>query len=701
LLPSGQQGRYLHMGIAPLFVCDYMLSEEPTIDTIEAPVEPMAPEAEKPSSTPVTKEIARQIEVCRKDRRDLIEDWTDNVEFHRGKPFQDDSDRDRIALNKDWPRVKARVAMLFGQMPEVRLKPKQEAFAAGMPVFAKELNDTLKRADADEAIFQALTDHTATSGIGVVLCTYQKRTDIVQQEQPMDVSMLPPEIQMQLMATGQPPPMEAIDQEVTTDALFGVSRLSPSNLLWQTAFTGFNFDKSDLIGHTGEMNWAEAQNEFSLQDDVKEKVLGQGKEVDQTLKQNDPDQPHEGRQEVVEYDEVFYWAYRFDPMEKYFKRIKRIVFVRGLTDPVVHEDWAGQRFDEQAGTYVGACRFPIRCLKTAYVSDDPIPPCESAIGRPQVLELMDFHDDQRDQRKRNKPIRGINTNKVDPDTITQIMRGDWQGFVPINGRVEDAIGEVGRANYPPENQMFERTTNQHLDDVWQSGSNQAGNFASGERSASEARIVQANFDLRNGLDRGHVAKFIQGIAEVMAGFIALYGEFEGVSEEDMERLGSLPPLAGEFLYEVIPDSMVRLDAHQQIQLIMDILNNVAKSGFINPSNMIGEVLNLAGFDPAKNMVQPNPPMPPPLNISIRSAEDLHDPLMLALLASTNQLFTPQQLQAAKNIVAAAKMPEGMPVPGSEEPPSEDEPQGGAPSNSATKPEDMMVMEKISKRSDYE
>jgi hypothetical protein len=137
-------------------------------------------------------------------------------------------------------------------------------------------------------------------------------------------------------------------------------------------------------------------------------------------------------------------------------------------------------------------------------------------------------------------------------------------------------------------------------------------------------------------------------------------------------------------------------------LLMDILNMVGKSGFINPAPIIGEIINLAGVDPGKVMVQPNPPMPPPLNISIRSAEDLHDPLMLALLASTNQLFTPQQLQAAKNIVAAAGLPPGVQVPGSEEPPSEDEPQeGGPPPNSATKPEDMMVAEKLNRRSDFD
>lgn len=649
----------------------------------------------KSTSTAITKELQRQVALCRRERQDLINDWTDSVEFHRGKPFAEDSDETRIAVNKDWPRVKARVSSLFGQMPEVRLLPKQNLFAPAVPVFAKELNDTLKRADTDEAIFQALVDNTATAGIGVVMVNYQKLTDMVEVPT-MDLSTIPPEQATQLLQQ-KLVPME--EQEVDTDTLFSVMRLSPSDLLWPTAFTGFNFDKADWIGRTGEMSWSEAKHEFKLDDSMKDKVLGEGKEALQTLKQGHVSDYTTGKQPVVEFDELFYWAYRFDPMEKYFKKIRRIVFVKGLKDPVVHEDWAGQKFNEQSGTYVGACRFPIRVLKINFVSDDAIPPSEAAIGRPQVLELIEFHTDQHNQRKRQIPARWVNTNKVDPDVLVQLMAGTWQGWIPINGRGDDAMGELGRANYPAENQYFERNVNQHLDEVWQSGANQQGSFASGERSASEARIVQQNYDMRNGLDRYHVAKFIQGIAEVMAGFLALYGEFEAFAPEDLQRLDESwdrTQIAGEFVYEVLPDSMVRLDAYQQIDMLMNILNMTAKSGFINPGPIISKIIMLAGQDPAEVVTQPNAPPSEPLNISIRSAEDLRDPIMLALLSKTGQIPGPQDLEAAKKLLDAATVPSGeMPMP--EQAPADP---NAPPPDAATAPGDMSVLDKVNKRSDF-
>lgn len=672
-----------------------------TLDTPVAPVTPTVPKPkaakpEKPKSDPTTKEIKRQVELCRVDRSELIADWTDSVEFHRGKPFAEESDTARIAINKDWPRVKARVSSLFGQMPEVRLLAKQGMFAPSVPVFAKELNDMLKRADTDEAIFQALVDNTATAGVGVVMVNYQKRVDTVP-EPLIDISTILPSDLARLYAEGKIP---TEDVETPTDSMFSVVRLSPSDLLWQTGFTGFNFDKADWVGRTGEMSWAEGKNEFKLSEEQKEKVLGDGKDTDQTLKSNDPNtEGNKGKQPVVEFDEIFYWAYRFDPEEKYFKRIRRLVFVKGLADPVVHEDWTGQEFHEESGTYVGSCRFPIRVLKINYVSDDPIPPSESAIGRPQVNELIASRTDQHNQRKRNVPFDWINSNKIDPEVLVQLMAGTWKGFIPVNGRGEDAIGRVDRAQYPAENGAFDRVIDHDLDEVWQTGANQQGSFASGERSASEAKIVQQNFDMRNGMDRAHLAKFVQGIAEVMAGLLALYGEFKYTPPEDVKRLEGWDrkQIAGEFVYEVIPDSMVRLDAHQQIKLQMDILNMVGKSGFVNPQGIISDILALSGRDPSKDITQPPPPPPPPLNISIRSAEDLRDPLMLALLMSTHQAPTPEQLDAAQKLLVAASMPAPQNLPAQ---PAAGEGQVGPPPDAATAPQDMNVMSKISKRGDY-
>ena len=62
------------------------------------------------------------------------------------------------------------------------------------------------------------------------------------------------------------------------------------------------------------------------------------------------------------FNEAFYWRHRFDPDEKHFKAIWRIVYVDGIDEPVIHEPWKGQQYDQQSGTYVGSCKFPIQVL---------------------------------------------------------------------------------------------------------------------------------------------------------------------------------------------------------------------------------------------------------------------------------------------------------------------------------------------------
>jgi hypothetical protein len=56
-------------------------------------------------------------------------------------------------------------------------------------------------------------------------------------------------------------------------------------------------------------------------------------------------------------------------------------------------------------------------------------------------------------------------------------------MIPIQGNGSAAVGEVARASYPAEEFGFDRIVKSDLQEAWRVGSNQVGNFASGERSA--------------------------------------------------------------------------------------------------------------------------------------------------------------------------------------------------------------------------
>lgn len=572
----------------------------------------------------------------KKKRKELIRAWADNVDRRRGKPFAQDSDQNRVNVNLDWSLTKGKHAQLFSQTPQVYLTPKTEEIVQQIAPFAKKLNDTLTLADMGSAADEAVLDCINASGIGVAFCNYES-TFVMKDMPAQDTTGMAPE-----MAALVP----LIPTKQTIDRKYGVNRKSPSDLLWPDEFTQSNFDNADWLGISGTMLWSEGKREFKLDDEDKEKILA-ARGHDENLRQ-DTESDNTSDDPVIEYDEMFYWKIRFDENEKYFKKIGRIVFVEGLDEPAINEDWKGQKFDEATGRYIGACKFPIRILTLTYISDDAIPPSDSAIGLPQIEELIKSRTQIVDQRDRSQPIRWGNTNLIDPMVLDTINRGTYQGIIPVNGDGSRIVGEVARANYPVEDFQFDRVIKQDLQEQWQVSANQVGAYSQGDKSASEAKIVQQNFQARVGYERARVGKFIVGIAEVIAGFLALF---------DDEIDPAIKQMAGELIYYIRPDSTVLLDADQRVDKLMKLLNLTGKSGFVNPEPLIQEIVALHGVDPAKVMTKPNPPPPdqPHITYSFKG-EDMLNPVVIAILMRAGQAPTQQELTQAMNLLKAVMQP---------------------------------------------
>jgi hypothetical protein len=260
------------------------------------------------------------------------------------------------------------------------------------------------------------------------------------------------------------------------------------------------------------------------------------------------------------------------------------------------------------------------------------------------------------QRKGSVPIRWFDTNRVSSGTRSLLEKGTYQGFIPMNGPADRAIGEVARAVYPAEKFEFDRIIKNDLTEMWQIGSNQTGAFAQGERSAKEAGIIQQNFQRRVGQEQDKVTRLFVGIAKVLAGHLAIYGNF--ALPDDLGQNRAL--LANSFIYTVRADGTVRLDAEQRIEQLLRALNVTAQSGFVNPKPIIEEIWELSGVDPAKVVIDPQPKAPEPVKVSVSKAEDLINPIFLALLMRTHQAPDPADLSAAQQLLQTAMATPGAP-----------------------------------------
>jgi hypothetical protein len=619
----------------------------------------------------VIEQLRDELTQSKKTRDDYTGAWQENVVSRRGKATATEGDDTRSMVPVDWTITKTKAAQLYSQTPLVRLTARHPSFDDAVPVFAKIVNDLIVKANVEAVMTECVVDCINAAGIGAAVVRYEALTDTVEVPA-IDMASLPPEAHMAAMQGRLEIPK--VPTTRVTDRRFSVDRVSPTDLLWPKSFRLSDWDKSPWLGHSARGPWAKVKRTLNLRDEDKDKIVGASNKAKQNLSQT-ADTPTK-QDDTVEYDEVFYWRYLYHEDEKYFDAIQRVVFVAGLDEPVINEPWTGQQFDDENGGYLGSCLLPIRVLTLAYISDEAIPPSDSAVIRPLVNELQQARQDMKNQRRQSRPMRWFDVDRVDPTIARALIDGTWQGMIPTIGQGDKVLGEVAKSQYPRENHEFDQIYKRDIQEATSVGPNQAGQYASGERSASEAQIVQQSFQTEIGFQRAKVAAFFVGIAEVLAGLWALFGEIEpngigaSIGQDGEQRLESWDRqrINQKFVADVRADSTVRLDAQQLLQQLTSVLNITAQSGFINPKPLIKRILELNGVDPAEVLVDPQPkgPEPPRISYSFKG-EDLANPIVLAIINKTGQGPAPEDVMAAQKELLSLIIPiqsdnedEGMP-----------------------------------------
>ncbi len=655
-------------------------------------------------------------------KRHYLNDWKRNVDVILGQPiplFTEGLDINadlQSAINPDWSLTKTKTANLFSAVPTIRGTHENKNYKAAVSPFLKQLNYELgpKRANLAVAMRECLTDVVNASGVAAVIVSYNARFDTVEipAEDPLDAVAQSPTPQpppppgppgapagpgAPPPGPGAPPPPpgappagpdagpgappappapEMLQVSRPVSDMFSISRISPRDLLWPSEFIGSDFNNADFIAHKARMSRACGKAEFKLTDEQLEQAV-ETTPIDGTtdLRQTQNKQPLADIDEIA-YVELFYWRYRQDPDEKNFKAIWRIVYVDGIDKPVVHEPWKGQKLDPMTRKYTGACKFPIQLLTLMYITDNPVPPSDSQAGRPQVADMRRSRSQMFQNRQRSIPIRWFDVNRIDMDLQANLMRGIVQGMIPTNGPGDRSIGEIARASYPSENIEFDQQAKADLNEVWRIGPNQMGSEGRSRTTAAEANATQENFSTGVTQERSFVAAFVLNIADVLAGLMTLYSDFPILTDEEKAALfgtWDIKHITHDLVLNLIPDSMVALDAGQQIDKLMKGMNMTVQSGFVNPEPIIAKIWELSGMDPAEVMTKPQPKTEKP-NISYRftGKEDLTNPLVVALMMAEGVFPSQQQIDDAKSVLdklAASAMPPQLPpgVPGPGQP----------------------------------
>lgn len=583
----------------------------------------------------INDEFRQRITVSKQYRRKLIANWTVNVDYRRGKPFSSQIDEDQIAVNLDWALTKAKVATLFSQVPKARVNHGEDLLQKVAPwtvAFEKKLNDTLVTAGIEAAMEECLPDCINAAGFGAVLVAYDAITEDV--EVPLDPA--------------NPDAGTTIVPRVL-DQRYLIKRISPSDFLWPIDFTGSDFDQAPWIGRTGRMTWASAVKNLGLKPEDKQAVLGEDQPMMDKLV-HDVEKDKSLADDQVPFDEIFYKEHDYDVDGTSFAVLRHLIFVGGKEEPVVDEPWKGQKLGPD-GKVIGAQSYPIKVLTLGYLTDEPIPPSDSAIGRPQVNEINKIRTQMIRQRERSLPIRWFDVNRIDPAVQQGLMRGTWQTMIPVQGDGDRTIGEVARSAFPPENKEFDATAKADLMAEWTMGSAQLGAGTDVE-TKGESDAIQSNIQLPHNRERSKVASFIVDIAQVLSGLLCLF------EDPALFGQGFEPAVSSTLAFSVLADSTVLLDSNQKLSRLNQFVNQYAKSGWVNLEPVLQEIAQLSGLDPSAVIVAPKPKPPAEPNISLRltGVEDLLNPLALAFLINSGQAPSDEQIEQAKQKIQQAVVP---------------------------------------------
>lgn len=663
--------------------------------------DPMAPEQTTkldPNDPKLKKKNAdfrSKIEVCKQYKRKIVPNWSLSIDYRRGKPFSSQSDDEQMTVNMDWPMTKTKQASLFSQIPQVRVSHPFNSGSAGpwLATYETKLNDTLVTTGIEAAMDECLPDCINAAGIGVVVVSRETLTQ--DKEVPaIDLSILPPELQQRALSSGmiggQKIPMETVPEVV--DWRYLTQRISPSDFLWPINFTGSNFDSATWLGRSGKITWAEAVQKYNVGEADKKDVMGDDETPLDQLNY-DTEREKSSNDEMVGFDEIFYKEFAYDSESKSYSTIHHLVFLKGKEDPVVDEAWKGQKIHED-GTVIGSLKFPIRVLALSYITDETIPPSDSAIARASVNELNKLRAQNIKQRERNIPVRWFDVNRTDPAIQQALMKGTWQSMIPVQGDGSRVIGEVAQARMPPDNFSFDQIVKNDIAESWSVGPNQIGSGA-GVETRGESEEIASNFQTRLGRERAKVASFFVGISEVLGGLMCLYEDPQSFGE------GFDPAFSKNLGFSILADSTVLVDANQKLERLNRFLNVYAKSGFVNLEPVLKEVAILSGLDPNVAIKVPEPQSPPPPNVSVRlsGAEDLMNPLVLAVYLGEGKPPTPKLIKQAMDLIQMSVSVPGLVQPGPPPVDPEGQPEGPPPIPVGQANPEMTVLPKIAKRSD--
>jgi len=606
-----------------------------------------------------------RIHLAQEERKRHEKDWDLLIEAYKptvkavGRP-------EDIKSNTLFRNVEQKKASLFFRTPEMKLRPKEMAKdpigqdpQTGQPLTMEQavtihehvLNYYMGDDGINLPLLMDLTlfDCLCPSGWLVSKIGYQPYIKMVKQPvmQPAADEFGEPMVDPQTGEPGEVPAMDERGRPVTEEVPVLVhedyfwSRVSPKRALVPDTFHSTKFEDAPWLGvEFDDLPLKVAKQIYGLPKDFKPT---KGTNSDDRLLGKDR-KASESKEETVSGVELFYKAHlEIDDVvhpDVYYQ----LVLIEGHKDgsaqaAAVHRLSPYQSMDPNtmkltADSMIGN---PIHIGTLRDLSDSAYVPSDCAMIHTQVKEIDTYRRQSVKLRDANLTKFAFDTDKLTPAALSSIKNGDVGQYVALQGgTLQGGVDKViapltkGTGSRVDTETVFalERDTEMTL----ALGANQNSAQTEGVRTATELSIMQSSSNVRMEKEQQRVLAYaIQGIRK----FDSLLQRFAD-DEEVIEIVGEAginhlqiwnkETIAGRFMYDIKPDSQLRIDAATERNLHMQFYNLTAQDPFNKRIESLKKLQRLFGIDPAKGTQEP--PQPPPEEPSISmaiSGEDLIGP----------------------------------------------------------------------------
>lgn len=348
------------------------------------------------------------------------------------------------------------------------------------------------------------------------------------------------------------------------------------------------------------------------------------------------------------------------------ERMTKLVFIDGLTKPVEYRDSPDQTVTDQGQlTPDSLIGFPYHPIVTRTMTDSAQVMSDVAIALPITNQLDKFRHQAIVQRQINLLKYFYNTSTLPEAVIEKLIQSPHGGIIGLPPEAfADPNGPIRAfptVPIPNDSYQLDAILNHNLDETFAIDDNAAGINASGDQTATESNIGQANRNVRIGKEQSAVADWYIRLVGKLSTLIQRYFTVEDaaaiVGQQQAQAWDEWRKnIPTRLAFKMTPDSSLRNDTPLERKQLQDVFTYIANDPSTNRTYLLTKLLEKFHIDPTRALLPQNQ-IPPPkkddpsISLSFKG-EDLsplspQSPIALDILKNANVAIDEAAMQAAQ------------------------------------------------------